>query len=127
MGLLDKLKFWKKKEEPFELGKAMLPELPPEIGPAPEITPRMEPRVPHPPGSLPEKRRAELELPPMAHPAMASPSERDIHKEIELVNAKLDALKATVDGIAQRVERVEKIVVKSEEKPAELTIERRWR
>ncbi|MEM4247557.1 MAG: hypothetical protein QXR48_03850 [Candidatus Woesearchaeota archaeon] len=137
MGLLDKLKFWKK-EEPagFELGK--YPAL--ERGPAAEMPdmamppsegltemPSMEEVRLAPPAPFSEMGRQAAPAPSAFAPAMPAPSAAlDMTREMQVVNAKLDTLKALLDGINAKLDRLERAQMPKEEEPISLSV-RRWR
>lgn len=125
MGLLDKLRFWKK-EEPagFELGKypalerAPVAEMPGmAVPPSEGLTemPAMEEVRPAPPAPFPER-------PPAFAPTQALP---DMAREMQVVNAKLDTLKVLLDNINAKIDRLEQRQQKEEE-PISLSV-RRWR
>jgi hypothetical protein len=132
MGIFGKLAFWRKKEEPLpplggapglglpkdDLGLSppegleeptaagiAPPGAPPEIpGPAP--MPGSEPE-PTSPMSTPPGFRAQPP-PPMGPPHM--------EKDFELISAKLDALKASLDSVNQRLANLERIARGEHEK-----------
>lgn len=129
MAILDKLFFWRKKEEPSPAEK------PPELGlPGEEelglkppggleeeptvagIAPPGAPPMPHEaPGHMPRPAHEPPEIPTpsptTAPPGFAPPQPMapPISKDIELISAKLDALKASLDTLNQRLANIERI------------------
>jgi hypothetical protein len=132
MGIFGKLAFWKKKEEPIPpLGEA--PELglpkdelglkPPEgfeepvaAGIAPPGAPPGMPGPAPMPGREPEPSPG-ISAPPgfraQPPPPMAPPP---VSKDLELISAKLDALKASLDSVNQRLVNLERIARGEHEK-----------
>jgi hypothetical protein len=110
--LLDKLKFWKKEPGllpgglPLESGISMPPE--------PAFTSPSIPGI----GSAPMMRGLEPEFgshnvkPSLVPEAFSQPQQSE-----QLINAKLDTIKAELDNILQRLERIEKLA-QAEEAPA---------
>jgi len=102
--VFDKLKFWKRKEPELP------PIAPPSAGPGPLEGPSM--------GELPAFEPSPLGMEAPATPQLGLPTEKPIlgvtpkpevaDKEMQLVNAKLDAIKAVVDNINQRLDSMEK-------------------
>jgi len=96
MAILDKLKFWKKEEEPFvELGR---PGAGYGVG------------GPGPAGwtELPGVPAAELPgVPPTAGPAPGREQLEIISKNLEILSSKLDALRAQLDAVSQRLANIE--------------------
>ena len=99
MAILDKLMFWKKKDD--------LPELP-DIASSP--TP------------LPSEARFGRGYEMPEHPFFAAterpqfgaqnyPQQPVREKDLEIISAKLDAIKANVESISQRLERLERLAV----------------
>ncbi|MBW2970016.1 hypothetical protein KY319_02735 [Candidatus Woesearchaeota archaeon] len=117
MSVIDKLKFWKKEEEaPPEYPKTPEFTPPPETPPAgmehlgmPRPTPGLEP--PAEPGFEPSF------APPKAFAQQASMSSE---QQLQLINSKLDTIKAQLETVLQRLERLEK---KDELSP----YQQRWR
>jgi len=99
MAIWDKLKFWKKKDE--------FPTLP-DLGAA---TP------------LPEEEKFGRGFEMPDHPAfgqqqsfgqfqqMQYPQQQVRDKDLEIISAKLDAIKANVESISQRIERLERLAM----------------
>ena len=137
MGLLGKLMFWKKGDEfiDSELGNKSAPAgmdlgLGPEIGPGASIDQGygMQPS----PG-LPSSQQPMQPLPfnppnfsqPPAQPQMqpqAPPQDYAMSKNIEVVSSKLDALRASLDSINQRLANLEAIARGEEDN----RYKRRW-
>lgn len=135
MAILDKLLFWRKKEE-FDLGglgplpgeeKAMPGAAPPfgkELGPLPglpeEPTPPPTPTPgPAPLHEIPEEPTgpafgAPPGPPPTAPPPGYMPPPQITSRDIELLSAKLDAIRATLENINQRLINIERIAKRSE-------------
>jgi len=139
MGILDKLAFWKKKEE-FDLGelrpvpgeeklgipgieKPAIPgeapfekELPPEPGAFPE-EPSAFPK-PTPPPEIPEEPTAPALGGPPGGPPTAPPRgympPPTTSRDVELLSAKLDTIKATLESINQRLANIERLARTSE-------------
>ena len=123
MSVLDKILFWRKKEEPIMSG-----ETPPELGlpeesevglkplegfeesPAAGLAPRAAP--PEMPGPMPSREPPESPSSFSARESFApyqAPSAAPMSKDLELISAKLDALKAILDNINQRLTNLEKM------------------
>lgn len=107
MGMLDKLKFWKKEEEmpseyptPPELSvpEQSAPMSMEHMGmprPAPGLTePPMEPSAP--PGAFPQPQ------------AFGQQSAMSSDQQLQLINSKLDTIKAQLETVLQRLERLER-------------------
>lgn len=116
MGMMDKLKFWKKEESPPEYPET--PEFSPSEEPAPAGMehmgmPRPVPGLTEPPMDVPpafdQQPRAFAQ-----QPAMSS------DQQLQLINSKLDTIKAQLETVLQRLERLEK---KDELSP----YQQRWR
>lgn len=107
MGILDKLMFWKKKEE--------LGELEP-VEKAPKFGEEMfggETAFREPQYRPPE----EFETKPSAPPAGPMPEYADMaSKNFEIVSAKLDAIRASLESISQRIANIEKSAEESRKK-----------
>jgi|GEM_PF-6835974 len=80
--MLEKFKFWKHEEMPHAEALPPIPNLPP-----------MEPLAPAQDPNFQQ---------------MAQISNRTSDKDLELISAKLDVLKAQLDNIMQRLERIER-------------------
>ncbi|MAG60237.1 hypothetical protein CL619_00470 [archaeon] len=91
MGFFDKLKFWKKEEE-FSLDTPL-----PGMNEQPVIP---EQSAFPPTGSSPQS--------PFEQPAAQPGIQQFNNKDLELINSKLDAIKATLGSIEQRLVSVEK-------------------
>jgi len=101
MALLDKMAFWKKKpEDDFSLPPLEMPgtDMPPLQAFTPERSPLAEP-PPFTPSSTGS---------PFAQPS-SSPD-----KDMQLIIAKLDTIKAQLDNLNERVARIERIAEASE-------------
>ena len=142
MGLLGKLAFWKKKEEPFPAPDLGMPGglpgegpdlgLPQPGGPAlpgeeqkpgglglPELGSDM-------PGASPSNafgapRLEESKPAPMGTPPGAAPMPRSVqpmeNKDLEIISLKLDSLKTTLEAINERIARLEKMAEGEKESP----------
>lgn len=161
MGLLDKLKFWKK-EEPaaFDMGKypgleaappgAELPGFAPPAGLGPEAggLPGMPGEMPAAGGPAPHPEEfGPAPPPPLVRgpgapapsafaPALAGPAAMptgaaigaapDLTRDMQIVQAKLDTLKALLDSVISKLERIERGQQPKEEEAVPLSV-RRWR
>lgn len=126
--MLDFLKFWKKSEGmpkfpdegPPDFGAQGMPsELPPEVpgefpgvsaAPGFEPTSAMAPEQPPVFGREPaESPRAFEQAEPTAlsAPSFGRQSAPNSDKEFQLINAKLDSIKASIDGLHQRLDKME--------------------
>ena len=92
-------KFWKKDEDDFDDG--------PDFSSVPPSTPGDMP----PPAREPSVSSYKEPSPPsfMQEPARTTPATHDtLDKDMQLLNAKLDAIKATLDIIVQRLDKQER-------------------
>jgi len=121
MAILDKLKFWKKEEEEFkpeegfgaleeketmpggELGRLPGEEL---GGLGPDLPP-MEGEEKPPTGIPPELTGIEHKPPSHVPPTYAEIPPQQLN-QTEVISAKLDAIKASIDSINVRLERIER-------------------
>lgn len=149
MGLLDKLKFWKH-EEGFELGKYPALEQPPgtevqSMAPpsaaglteAPAETPQVfgpqqqfEDLGPAPPPPMTGIGRGQLSVAPLRESfspivSPSAPAPQYPTGDMQVVNAKLDTLKALLDNIAAKLDRLERSQQKEEVEV--IPLQRRWR
>ena len=117
MGLLDKIMFWKKEEEP-------LPEFP---APA-EMTPA-EPSAPMGmehfgmPRPMPGVTEPPVEAPAFAPPQSFQQQQQfapSTEQQLQLISSKLDTIKAQLETVLQRLDRLER---KDELSP----YQQRWR
>jgi hypothetical protein len=125
MALMDKLKFWKKEE------------VPPEIPAMPDIPPPMagQPGPPPMPGSMeqmgmPTPMPGLTEPPQEIPPAFETPAAPQAFaqqqqtmssdQQMQLISSKLDTIKAQLETVLQRFDRLER---KNEEHP----YQQRWR
>ena len=120
MSMLDFLKFWKKKEEMPEFPEAGMPEtgmhdMPGEF-PGISASPGFEPTSSMAPEQPPMFGREAAEAPrsfeqaePTAFgaPSFSRPSAQSSDKDFQLINAKLDSIKASIDGLHQRLDKME--------------------
>jgi hypothetical protein len=163
MALLDKLKFWKKEEPEFDMGKFPGLEAPdqtqPGMGSAPGMPGLTEmpasegamagfedignaPPAPFPgmpgasaieqpgrslalPGGLPVGRGQSAPSAFAPAPVQQVQPQQDIMRDMQIVNAKLDTLKALLDSVNVKLDRIERVQAPREE-PVELSV-RRWR
>ena len=127
MGILDKLTFWKKKDDfsdlgkDLDLGKDFGKDLGMDMnqGPSPDLGSGLEPmqsqpfqkypsfqgqqNLPNPSFQQPYQQPAQPSYPSAANdPYIAS-------KNLEVISSKLDALKASIDALNQRVANIESI------------------
>ena len=120
--MFDSLKFWKKKESvPADIAPPAMPDLdanPQGMGAEPDLgaTP---PGLDQGPGEFPkpsaglapeqpaafQERASPLEMP--TPPGMSTPEPSAANKDFQLVNAKLDAIKAGIDHINARLDKIE--------------------
>lgn len=120
MGFLDKLMFWKKKDE-FEnigLGEKGTPTgldlgLGPDLGAGTDLGQGLSMQ---PPGSQPSMQQPSLQQPPQ-QPSFSAPNmqpqaqnqDYTTNKNLEVISSKLDALRASLDSINQRLANLERI------------------
>jgi len=125
MALLDKMKFWKKEEEPLETpeGFGALEEEPGRLPGEGADFPGGEPGVPGPalppmegpePGAEtglpPELQGVDRQPPTQARaPVQQVPTQAPPQHQMEVISAKLDAIKASLDNINIRLERIERV------------------
>ena len=132
MGILDKVMFWKKKDEFAGLGPG---ELPGEMG-GPELglsKTGLPEEAMHPgaaPGAAPGMPTLEPAGPPEAPqalgglPPQAAPQPQVVHPEavgkaeVEIISVKIDNLKTTIEVVNQRLERIEKMLEEQSKKKA---------
>ncbi len=122
MAIMDKILFWRHKEPepsleapPMGLGKESdlgldqpIPgEEPVGAGIAPSGLPPLENQPPVSPGPAPNAPPGVGMAPP--------PSMPPVGKDIEIISAKIDALKATLDSINQRLENLERLAKQGNE------------
>jgi hypothetical protein len=111
MTFIEKAQFWKKKKDDF--GSLQESPLPGDSG-----MPRL--------GDEPDKWKAqeEFELKPSAPPAFSSqpqtqqydPGHDMLSKNIEIISAKIDALRAAIESMNQRLANIERIADESRKK-----------
>lgn len=124
MGVFGKLAFWKRKED-NDLG------LPPLPGPGDELG---LPEIGQEAGGYPAMPRQQQEpdirppyLAPVTpqqyqyYPQQAPP--RETNRDLELVSAKLDSIRASLESINQRLANIERVAYREEERPR---IMRQW-
>jgi len=121
MGLMDKLKFWKKEEELPEFPKPA-EMAPPEqrmpMGMEQMGMPRQMPGLTEPPEFGQQQFQA-----PQAFPqpqAFAQQPVQTTEQQLQLISSKLDTIKAQLETVLQRLERLER---KEEQSP----YQQRWR
>lgn len=133
MAIFDKLKFWKKKKEDFGLGE--LPPLPGGAGdefglPGNEDFGAFPGQRSYPR----EQQYAQPEIrPPQLTPVTPQqyqsygvqpvPVQQNANRDLELVSAKLDSIRATLDSINQRLANLERVAYQEQEKPR---VMRQW-
>src|SRR3989338_5731969 len=129
MAFLDKLKFWKKRE-PFEKGIDLglpPPDAPfaqqptplshptPEISPFPEMgSEQSQMYAQYPPYVPVSEQRQQFMQYPQQQPQQAQQLKQvqypsAVEKDIEVVSAKLDSIRATLESINQRLLNIERI------------------
>jgi len=129
MSIFSKLMFWKKKDEfaDFGLGdKGAVPGmnlgLGPELGAGAELTQgtEMQPSLGMPMQQPPIQQPAPFQAP--AQPPFQSPAQPQMQgqeytnsKNLEVISSKLDALRASLDSINQRLANIENIARSEEE------------
>ena len=122
MGFFDKLTFWKKKDDFGDFGKdlGMGKDLGLDMGqgPSPDLGMGIEPLQPQQPfqkyPSFPQQQNFQapsFQAPPSFQPSYPSPSNDNYiaSKNLEIISSKLDALKASIDSLGQRVANIEAI------------------
>ena len=119
--MLDFLRFWKKKEEMPEFPEAGMPEtgmheMPPGEFPGVSAAPGFEPTSAMAPEQPPVFGREPAEMPrvfaqaeptSLSAPSFGRPSAPSSDKDFQLINAKLDSIKASIDGLHQRLDKME--------------------
>ena len=133
MAFFDKLAFWKKKDDDFGLGD--LPPLPddtslglPDLGsenmpgyPSEQNHSYQQPVQERPVPRAPITPQQYYEVsPPQSQQQQQYPPQ---NREMEVVSAKLDSIRVTLDSINQRIANIERIAYKEEEQPK---IRRQW-
>jgi len=104
MGFLDKLKFWKRHEDEFEMPESLPGEKPgsdlgmPELGPMPK-----EPQMPQmeEPEVAPAPHMRDYQPAPM-------PTGTPTSAQLEIISSKLDAIKAILSALEQRIANLER-------------------
>jgi len=106
MGLMDKLKFWKKEEEMPEYPKA------PEMGMADQQMPAgMEHMgMPRPMPGITEPPMESASFQPQAFQPQAFGQQQAMStdQQLQLISSKLDTIKAQLETVLQRLERLER-------------------
>lgn len=125
MGLLDKLMFWRKREEPLgaEPGLNMEPGLP--TGEMPEMEPGLpgekdlglgmeEPSPSRYPGMRPMNQGPMPGGPSAFGEQQQFTQSSTLSKDMEIISAKLDSVRAMLENLSQRVAHIERIASESE-------------
>ncbi len=134
MGFLDKLMFWKKKDEFENIGlgeKGTAPGMDLGLGPetGTDLGQGLSMQPPGAPPSVPSMQQPTFQQPPQ-QPSFSAPSQQPqmqsqdyaTNKNLEVISSKLDALRAALDSINQRLANLEAIA-KGEEQQR---YKRRW-
>ena len=142
MGILDKVMFWKKKDEFADIGLGDKENLafgdqfgaggqpgvpggtPPGLGPATGLGPepmgqglgqQPAPAMPPPAPSMPSFSPPPPPPPPAAQPSYANPQQDLESKNLEVISSKLDAIRASLESLNQRLANLEAIARGDEE------------
>lgn len=130
MGFLDKIAFWKKKDDFSDIGmgdKALgsdlgggFPSADTGLSTGMETGLPTQPTAPIPPAQAPYQEQSTFQQPspqPFQQQFQAPPPQQDsmVEKDFELISSKLDALRATLDSINQRLTNIESIARGEEE------------
>lgn len=132
MSILDKIMFWKKKDEFAGIGLGDKENLafgdqfgqpgapganPPGLGPTPgmdqgAMDPGPSPAVQTPPGpSMPSFSQPQYQQPP----SYGNPQQEVESKNLEIISSKLDAIRASIESLNQRLANLEAIAKGEEE------------
>ena len=119
MGILDKMMFWKRKDEFESIGlgeKGPMPSM--DLGLSPEFGSADFGQAPYP--STPSAQPPFQQQPPFRaqfQPPFAQqmPQDYTTNKNLEVISSKLDALRASLDSINQRLANIEAIARGEEE------------
>ncbi len=117
MGFLDKLAFWKKKDEIEDLGKDLGIDKDFGVdfgaGPSPELGMGLEPAAPQQPyqkfPSFQQPQQSFQSAPAFQQPSYSTNDSYIASKNLEVISSKLDALRATLESINQRLANIEAI------------------
>lgn len=117
MGFFDKLAFWKKKDELEDIGKdlGIDKELGLDIGagPSPDLGMGLEPAAPQQPyqkyPSFQQPQQSFQSAPAFQQPSYSTNDNYIASKNLEVISSKLDALRATLESINQRLANIEAI------------------
>ena len=119
MGFFNKLAFWKKKDDLDSLGKdfGIDKELGLDLGagPSPDLGMSIEPAQQQPYQKYPSFQQSGFQPQPsfQSQPAFQQPSYQSDNyiasKNLEVISSKLDALRATMESINQRLANIEAI------------------
>ncbi len=111
MGVLGKLVFWKKKDETAlgtNLGlESQYPQ--PGFGSVPDYSQQQWSQPPSSYGQQPMGMQ-QMQPQPMQMDSLQSSASYAAGKQLELVSAKLDALKAAIDALNQRMANIERMI-----------------
>jgi hypothetical protein len=130
MGLLDKLMFWKREEAVPSFEALSFPELQSPPGTAPQPFAPPEAGITSPPdlGPAPppptEFREQQFVRPGFTSAPQAMSPPAEANRDAQLVHAKLDTLKALLESVNAKLDRLERAQTKEELPVAEV---RRWR
>ena len=108
MGILEKIKFWKREEHREDLpGTPMPGQVPQDLygQKPPESSPFEAPKSPFETGSSPFEQPKSFEESLSVGPTTPPPTSGS--KDLEMINLKLDAIKNTLESINLRLQRLE--------------------
>lgn len=117
MGFFDKLAFWKKKDELEDIGKDLGLDknlgLDIGAGPSPDLGIGLEPAAPQQPyqkyPSFQQPQQSFQSAPAFQQPSYSTNDNYIASKNLEVISSKLDALRATLESINQRLANIEAI------------------
>ena len=117
MAFFSKLAFWKKKDDLDSLGKdlGLDKELGLDLGPSPDLGMGIEPAQQQPYKKYPSFQQSGFQQQPsfQPQPSFQQPSYQSdsyiASKNLEVISSKLDALRATMESINQRLANIEAI------------------